>query len=173
MLNPAIDKLLIINPTADEKMSLKMLAYDTVIADLVRKVFGLKEDERFTPRLMSEKDIRRFIAVTKPTIVSIQSYANEELKTLSDARKYLAQMGKDFYGEGWFVNLLKNEIQYSEETVFGVDVPDSGLASIIAKEMEDFVRYEIRPYQETKSQKQNAKQTKPETLSENKGNENE
>jgi hypothetical protein len=143
MLNPTINKLLVINPTLAERQGLKYLAYDTLMGDIVRKVFLVGPGEGFRPRLMSEAEIRRFTSNVKPILVPIQNYANETLNTFADAQAYLSTLGQEFYGPAWTINLIKNEIEFGPDKVYGVDLPTEDQVAQMTKAMEDFVPCQV------------------------------
>lgn len=142
MLNPKINKMVVINPTSEESKGLKLLDPGELFEQLVLKISSGPNRE-FRPMITQDKHIRLFISNVKPSSRSIQSFSGKALNNMEEALAYFASVGNELYGPGWRVELMKHEIQLGRDNSYGITVPDQRLFMQLAKEFDDFVQYRV------------------------------
>lgn len=130
-------KTLVLNPSNETQSKLIMLDLDTILKTLVNKILGQGETV-FSPILLEDRHIRRFISNVESKVVAVTPYSNKPVNTYVEAIDYFNQIGSEIYkGADWRIKALKTEIKALRTKEFGINVPKQEAIDKILTEFDD------------------------------------
>lgn len=152
-------KTLILNPSREDAKTLVMLSYKGVLTSILSKVL------RTTPLTfkrcnVEDKHVRHFISNIEPKNKALNSLVGRELENFDDALSYFGTIGLEIYGPNFPMKVLKSEIMYGPDAMYGLQTDDQLQVQQVREEMKYVLDLNVVDGQTNESTNQNTRKRK-------------
>jgi len=159
-----MQKKVIINPTKAEEGTYTLLVPADIKRALFTRCLGVRDGRLKVPFLITDTHLGRLISNIEYRVKSVSRWTNKEVNSLDEACEYLAKVADEIYaGEFWDMKVLKAEVMYGKDKVYGLVCPVAGKVQQIRQTLESVATIEVNEFKGVKKDNKSPEQAKTKT----------